>query len=150
MLEVMDGFLSESEVRLRALTSNLGHLFARPEPRELFHTLVEGMLSNLERKNGWTLAQRAGHIIKKGDRSVGVAPHYCGATNSTENCRVTVLMTYAGARCRQAGIPVGVGFATKLDLAVQLLAEAIEAEVPFGWVAMDGGYGQYTQDPHLV
>jgi SRSO17 transposase len=36
-----------------------------------------------------------------------------------------------------------VGFATKLDQAIELLADAIAAEVPFGWVTMDGGYGQY-------
>ncbi|MCA2217472.1 transposase [Jidongwangia harbinensis] len=46
------------------------------------------------------------------------------------------------ARCHEAGIPTQVGFATKLDLAVELLAEALAANVPFGWVTMDGGYGQ--------
>lgn len=211
MLKVMDGYLSECDDRLRAWLGSLGHLFARPEPREVFAALVEGMLSQLEKKNGWTLAQRAGHthpgriqsflnrgawraedleaeirryvvaelgspdacliiddtqIIKKGTRSVGVAPQHCGATNQTENCQVTVLLTYAGAdghavighrlylparwtddrdRCREAGVPDTVGFATKLDLAVDLLTDAVDAEVPFGWVAMDGGYGQYAQ-----
>lgn len=49
------------------------------------------------------------------------------------------------ARCREAGIPTQVGFATKLDLAQELLAKALAANVPFGWVTMDGGYGQYPQ-----
>jgi SRSO17 transposase len=49
------------------------------------------------------------------------------------------------ARCREAGIPASVGFATKLDQAVELLAEAVDAKVPFSWVTMDGGYGQYPQ-----
>lgn len=207
----MDEFLSECDSRLRELTNGLGHLFARPEPREIFHALVEGMLSKLEKKNGWTLAQRAGHshpgrvqtflcrgawsaaaleaeirqyvvaelgspqafliiddtqIIKKGTRSVGVAPQHCGSTNQTENCQVTVLLTYAAdlghavighrlylprrwtedpARCRAAGVPPDIGFATKLDLAIELLDEALTARVPFGWIAMDGGYGQYAQ-----
>jgi len=211
MLKVMDGYLSECDTRLREWLGSLGHLFARPEPREVFAALVEGMLSQLEKKNGWTLAQHAGHthpgriqsflnrgawsaedleseirryvvaelgcrdacliiddtqIIKKGTRSVGVAPQHCGSTNQTENCQVTVLLTYAGAdghavighrlylparwtedrdRCRAARIPATVGFATKLDLAVELLTEAVDAKVPFGWVAMDGGYGQYAQ-----
>ncbi|WMX48773.1 IS701 family transposase [Streptomyces roseicoloratus] len=39
----------------------MGHLFARPEPREVFADLVEGLLSDLGRKNGWTMADRAGH-----------------------------------------------------------------------------------------
>jgi SRSO17 transposase len=211
MLKVMDGYLSECDARLREWLDSLGHLFARPEPREVFAALVEGMLSRLEKKNGWTLAQHAGHthpgriqsflnrgawnaddleaeirryvvaelgcpdavlviddtqIIKKGTRSVGVAPQHCGSTNQTENCQVTVLLTYAGTdghavighrlylparwtedrdRCREAGIPDTVGFATKLDLAVELLAEALDAQVPLRWVAMDGGYGQYPQ-----
>src|SRR5512139_422188 len=211
MLKVMDGYLSECDERLREWLGSLGHLFARPEPREVFTALVDGMLSQLEKKNGWTLAQHAGHthpgriqsflnrgawraedleaeirryvvaelgcpdacliiddtqIIKKGTRSVGVAPQHCGSTNQTENCQVTVLLTYAGAdghavighrlylparwtedrqRCRTAGVPDTVGFATKLDLAVELLAEARDARVPFRWVATDGGYGQYPQ-----
>jgi SRSO17 transposase len=211
MLEVMDGYLSECDSRLRELLGGLGYLFARPEPREVFQVLVDGMLSQLEKKNGWTLARHAGHthpgrvqsflnrgawsaedleaeirryvvaelgspdacliiddtqIIKKGTMSVGVAPHHCDSTNQTENCQVTVLMTYAGPdghavighrlylparwtsdrqRCRKAGVPDTVGFATKLDLAIELLAEALNAGVPFRWVAMDGGYGQYAQ-----
>ncbi|WP_370321415.1 IS701 family transposase [Actinoplanes sp. ATCC 53533] len=174
-------------------------------------TWSRGLLSDLEKKNGWTLAQRAGHthpgrmqtflsrgawraedletevrayvvghlgapdgvlivddtqMIKKGDKSVGVAPQHCGATNQIENCQVVVMLTYAGpaghafighrlylpkrwtddaGRCREARIPATVGFATKLDQAIELLTEAVDAGVPFGWVTMDGGYGQYPQ-----
>ncbi|MGW7384521.1 IS701 family transposase [Streptomyces sp. NPDC054794] len=46
---------------LAALTGGLGHLFARPEPRDVFADLIEGLLSDLGRKNGWTMAGRAGH-----------------------------------------------------------------------------------------
>ena len=207
----MDDLVDGWESRLRELTGRVGHLFARPEPREVFADLVDGLLSDLEEKNSWTLAQRAGHghpgrmqsflcrgawsasaleaevrryvvehlgdpdgvliiddtqMIKKGGKSVGVAPQHCGATNQIENCQVAVMLTYAGpaghafighrlylpkrwtddvARCHEAGIPAEVGFATKLDLAQQLLAEALDAQVPFGWVTMDGGYGQYPQ-----
>ncbi|GGN48265.1 SRSO17 transposase [Actinoplanes campanulatus] len=105
-------------------------------------------------------------MVKKGDKSVGVAPQHCGATNQIENCQVAVMLTYAGpaghafighrlylpkrwtddpARCREARIPAGVGFATKLDQAIELLSEAVDAGVPFGWITMDGGYGQYPQ-----
>jgi SRSO17 transposase len=207
----MDDLVSGWESRLRELTGRMGHLFARPEPRQVFGDLVEGLLSDLEKKNCWTLAQRAGHchpgrmqaflsrgawssdaleaevrdyvvehlgnpggvliiddtqMIKKGDKSVGVAPQHCGATNQIENCQVAVMLTYAGpaghafighrlylpkrwtgdpVRCRKAGIPAEVGFATKLDQAVELLTEAVTAKVPFAWVTMDGGYGQYPQ-----
>lgn len=214
MIDALEGQLSEWDRELRSLLGRVGHLFSRPEPREVFKDLVEGLLSDLEKKNGWTLAQRAGHthpgrmqsflcrgawsaveleaevrryvvqelgsaeavlivddtqIVKKGRRSVGVAPQHCGATNQTENCQVAVMLTYASAaghafighrlylparwsddpaRCAAAGVPAGVGFATKPQQAVQLLGEAIEAQVPFGWAAMDGGYGQYATVRH--
>ncbi|GBQ04453.1 transposase [Streptomyces spongiicola] len=55
--EHVEGWAEE----LASLTAGLGHLFARPEPREVFADLVEGLLSDLGRKNGWTMAVRAGH-----------------------------------------------------------------------------------------
>jgi SRSO17 transposase len=55
--EHVEGWAEE----LASLTAGLGHLFARPEPREVFADLVEGLLSDLGRKNGWTMAERAGH-----------------------------------------------------------------------------------------
>jgi SRSO17 transposase len=61
IFEVMDDLVSGWESRLRELTGRVGHLFARPEPRQVFHDLVEGLLSGLEKKNCWTLTQRAGH-----------------------------------------------------------------------------------------
>jgi SRSO17 transposase len=211
IFEVMDGLVEGWESRLRELIGRMGHLFARPEPWEVFGDLVEGLLSDLEKKNCWTLAQRAGHthpgrmqsflcrgawsaqaleaevrdyvvehlgdpdgvliiddtqMIKKGDKSVGVATQHCGATNQIENCQVAVMLTYAGPaghafighrlylpkrwtddpqRCREAGIPAKMGFATKLDQAIELLAEALAAKVPFAWATMDGGYGQYPK-----
>ena len=214
MLDVMGSHIADCESELRALTSSFGHLFARPEPREIFHDVVEGLLSDLGKKNGWTLAERAGHaqpgriqtflcrgawsaaalegevrdyvvenlgsseavlivddtqMIKKGVKSVGVAPQHCGATNQTENCQVAVMLTYATeaghafighrlylpkrwcddrARCAEAGVPDRVGFLTKPEQAVELVAEAWGAGVPFGWVAMDGGYGQHPRVRH--
>nr|WP_083977332.1 transposase [Kitasatospora azatica] len=44
------------------MLGGLDHLFARPEPREVFADLVEGLLSDLRRKNAWTMAARAGHV----------------------------------------------------------------------------------------
>ena len=52
------------------------------------------------------------------------------------------------ARCAAAGIPAQVRFATKPEQAVELLGEAIDPQVPFGWVAADGGCGQYATVRH--
>jgi SRSO17 transposase len=70
-------------------------------------------------------------VIKKGDKSVGVAPQHCGATGQTENCQVMPMLSYASGRghafidralylprrwtddpqrCAAAGVPAGRGF----------------------------------------
>jgi SRSO17 transposase len=105
--------------------------------------------------------------IKKGGKSVGVAPQHCGLTNQTENCQVMPMLTYATtaghafidralylpavwtsdeARCQAAGIPTDQGFATKPRLVQHMLARAITAGVPCDWFAADSGYGR---DPEL-
>ncbi|MHA6757179.1 hypothetical protein [Streptacidiphilus sp. PAMC 29251] len=38
---------------LAILLDGFGHLFARPEPREVFADVVQGLLSDAKRKNGW-------------------------------------------------------------------------------------------------
>lgn len=45
-------------------------------------------------------------------------------------------------RCRAAGIPDEVGFATKIEMARQMLDRAFAAGVPAAWVTMDEVYGQ--------
>ncbi len=37
------------------------HRFARSEPRESALAYMRGLIAPLERKNGWTLAEEAGH-----------------------------------------------------------------------------------------
>lgn len=43
------------------LTARPGHPFARPEPQEALADPVEGLPSDLRRRNGWTMAERPGH-----------------------------------------------------------------------------------------
>jgi SRSO17 transposase len=95
---------------------------------------------------------------KKGTKSVGVAFQHCGPTGDIRNCRTMVMLTYATAaghafidrrlylpeewttdpaRCREAGVPEQVAFATKPELAITMLAEAHAAKVPFTWVLAD-------------
>ncbi|MGW1762180.1 IS701 family transposase [Streptomyces mirabilis] len=203
-MEHVEGWAEE----LAALTDGLGHLFARPEPREVFADLIEGLLSDLGRKNGWTMAGRAGHatphriqkflgeaswsadgllaevqayaarelgdpsatlvlddtqVIKKGDKSVGVGHQHCGTTGDIRNCQVMVMLTYTAAsghtfydrrlyvpeswtgdreRCRAAGVPDEVAFATKPQLGIAILRGAVAGRPPFSWVAADADYGK--------
>jgi len=103
-------------------------------------------------------------FLKKGKMSAGVARQYTGTAGRVENCQVGVFLAYAGPdgaralidrelylpekwcsdrdRCRAAGIGDEEGFATKPKLAQDMLGRAVEAGVPFSWVAADEVYGQ--------
>jgi hypothetical protein len=103
-------------------------------------------------------------IPKKGTKSAGVAPQYCGARNTVVNCQVGVFVAYVSTRgtalvdrelylpkgwtehrerCPEAGIPEQVGFACKQQLAAKMLARLV-GRVPAGWVAADAAYGPDT------
>src|SRR5712692_6223939 len=96
-------------------------------------------------------------FLKKGKQSAGVARQYSGTAGRRENCQVGVFLLYASAkgaafidralyvpeewtvdrvRCRQAGIADEVGFATKGELAQQMLGRALTAGVPADWVVV--------------
>jgi hypothetical protein len=47
LVDVTEGRLGEWAEELAVLLGGLGHLFARPEPREVFADLVEGLLSGV-------------------------------------------------------------------------------------------------------
>jgi SRSO17 transposase len=101
-------------------------------------------------------------FLKKGHHSTGVARQYSGTAGRIENCQVGVFLTYASryghafidrelylpkawvdepTRCRRVGIPDARRFATKPQLARQMLARALAARVPARWVAGDSMYG---------
>jgi SRSO17 transposase len=101
--------------------------------------------------------------LKKGAHTVGVQRQYTGTAGKVDNAQVAVYLAYATtaghgvvdrelylpqgwiddpARCRAAGVPDQVGFATKPELARRMLERALEAGVPAGWVTADEVYGQ--------
>jgi SRSO17 transposase len=102
-------------------------------------------------------------FVKKGIRSAGVARQYTGTTGKVDNCQLGVFLAYASSRgralidrelylptswtedrdrCARAGVPDEVGFATKPQLGVAMLARAHRAGVLTGWVTADEAYGQ--------
>ncbi|BEK86135.1 hypothetical protein NSERKGN1266_65780 [Nocardia seriolae] len=201
---VLDRVVAE----LDSLMSRIGGRFARSEPRERVREYVSGLLAGLERKNGWTLAERAGEtgpqgmqrllraadwdveavrddvrdyvverlgdpeavlagdetgFLKKGVKSAGVQRQYSGTAGRTENCQIGVFLAYASThghalidrelyvpqswtsdreRCREAGIPDEVAFATKPRQMIAMLERAVAAKVPFRWFTADEAYGQ--------
>jgi SRSO17 transposase len=183
-------------------------VFAEAPSRRRARAYLLGLLSQAERKNGWTIAEFAGDLspagmqrllnfyawdedaardvlrgyvtrhlgdpgavlavdetgfLKKGTMSAGVARQYTGTAGRVENSQVGVFLAYAASdgaralidrelylpkawtadrdRCRGAGIGDDVAFATKPELAWQMIERAAEAGVPFSWVTGDEVYG---------
>jgi len=181
--------------------------FPRREARRRAWAYIRGLLSPVERKNGWQLAEVNGdatpygvqHLLgraqwdadalrddlrpyviehlgapqavlvvdetgflKKGQHSAGVARQYSGTAGRVENCQLGVFVTYAtpqghlmldrelylptewtdnATRCQGAGIPAERLFATKPQLAQQMLKRAFDHGVPAAWVTGDSVYG---------
>ena len=101
-------------------------------------------------------------FLKQGRKSVGVKRQYSGTAGKVENCQIGVFLAYGsrhGAafldrglylpqewaedveRRREAGVPEGVVFRTKAQLAQGMIGQAVAAGVPFGWVTGDTVYG---------
>jgi SRSO17 transposase len=103
--------------------------------------------------------------LKKGVHSVGVQRQYSGTAGRVENSQVGVFLGYASRhghtlvdrriylpaswaddrdRCRAAGVPDEIGFATRSELAADMIDAAVAAGVPTRWVAADEAYGNNT------
>jgi SRSO17 transposase len=108
-------------------------------------------------------------FLKKGVKPAGVQRQYFGTAGRTENCQIGVFQAYTShqghalidrelyvpeswtsdrERCRAAGIPDEVEFATKARQMIALLTRALAAGVPFAWFTADEVYGQagYLRD----
>jgi SRSO17 transposase len=127
--------------------------------------LRDYVVEHLGHEQGVLVADESG-FLKKGTRSVGVQRQYSGTAGRIENCQIGVFLTYASPRgralidrelylpehtwcadrerCRQAGVPDEVAFATKPKLAQRMIERALQAGVPFGWVTADEVYGQHA------
>jgi SRSO17 transposase len=99
---------------------------------------------------------------KKGTKSVGVKRQYSGTLGRTDNCQVAVFANYCSTkghtfidrrlflpeewaadrdRREEAGVPPGVVFRTKPQLALEMVAGAVTQGVPLRRVGGDGVYG---------
>jgi SRSO17 transposase len=202
--------LEEVEVWAKELTivgTRIGRRFERAEPRERAVRYIQGLMSDISRKNGWQLAEYAGEatpdgmqrllstatwdvegvrddlreyvveeigtpegilvidetgFLKKGQHSVGVKRQYSGTAGRVENCQIGVFLSYASAKGHAlidreiylpkewvtdvtrrtiAKVPTTIQFATKPELARQMLERAFAADVPCAWVTGDSIYG---------
>ncbi len=83
---------------------------------------------------------------KKGQHSVGVARQYCGVLGKQDNCQVAVSVAWASDRRRRraAGVPDGISFQPKWQIALGQIRTLQAAGVPPAPVAADAGYGDTT------
>ena len=101
-------------------------------------------------------------FTKKGQHSAGVQRQYSGTAGRIENSQIGVFLLYASPaghafldralylpkswtqdreRCRRAGIPDDVEFASKPELARRMLECAMDQDIPAAWVTGDSVYG---------
>ena len=198
---------------LTELHARLESCFARPEPYVQARKYMAALMSDLPRKNGWTVAEHAGdatpdrtqrllnHAVwdneraagvvrgfvvehlapgaelmvgaldesghqKQGSATAGAKRQYMGCAGRVANGVNTVYCTYAtpgghslaGARIwvpaeqledpdrRVAlGIPEAVEFATKPQLATQIVADMVADQTMPPWFAGDEVYGRSPQ-----
>jgi SRSO17 transposase len=119
------------------------------------------VLEHLTHPAGVFVADETG-FLKKGTKSAGVQRQYSGTAGRIENCQLGVFLTYVAPtgralidrelylpvswtddrdRCQQAGIGDDVPFATKPELAQQMLQRLLDAGIEIGWFTADEAYG---------
>jgi SRSO17 transposase len=119
------------------------------------------VIEHLGEEHGILVIDETG-FVKKGKKSAGVARQYSGTAGRRENVQIGVFLLYASAkgyafldralylpeewtqdrvRCREAAIPEEIVFATKGNLAQQMVAQAIATGTPAQWVVADTVYG---------
>lgn len=200
------GWVEEFEV----LFARAAPAFRRVEPRRRAKAFVKALLSPIESRSCWQIAEYAGepdpggmqrllasavwdeawvraqvrdYVVaafgaggvlivdetgdaKKGEMTVGVQEQYSGTLGRIDNAQVSVHLGYAttaGARAlidcalylptvwaddpprrTVAGVPADVRFATKPQLALRMIEDALDAGVDAAWVAGDEVYGNDT------
>jgi SRSO17 transposase len=105
---------------------------------------------------------------KSGKKSVAVNRQYCGTLGKVDNCQVAVFSSLVRGsssvlidgrlyvpkdwtddsdRCHDAGIPKGIIFKSKSQLALDSVRHLRDLGIRFSWVGIDGGYGK---EPHFL
>lgn len=130
----------------------------------VFAQFIEGLLAELPAKNGWTPAERAGHVTA--DRMQWLLNGSVWDADLLRDAVRDYVVTHLGdadaslviddTQAQKKGTTsVGVGFQhcgltgdvrTQPELAIAMLDRVKAADVPFAWILADAGYGR---DPQL-
>ena len=130
------------------------------EESKVWNQIRREVIGHLEPFESWIVDETG--WIKQGEHSVGVAWQYCGAVGKQANCQVNVQLAVSdgvvaapiGAqlflpqswiedsrRRNQAGVPQELGYATKAEIALKLIDQALADEVQPAPVLGDSVYG---------
>ena len=122
---------------------------------------VEHLRDNVSLGDGVLINDDTG-FPKQGEHSVGVARQYCSELGKVANCQVAVTCHYADAgaswpvnarlylpsewfddpqRLKASGVPEGIEFQTKPEIALALVDSANRIGIPHRAVVADCGYG---------
>ena len=134
---------------------------ARWDADEVRDDLRAYVIDHLGEEDGILVIDETG-FLKKGTKSVGVKRQYSGTAGRIENCQVGVFLAHVTSQGRafmdrelylpeewaedperreEAGVPEGVEFATKPEIALKMLQRAEAAGVKPTWVTADEVYG---------
>jgi SRSO17 transposase len=155
--------------RVQAAHQSLHHLVAKAEwsDQAVLASIRDQVLPKITQRgavNAWIIDDTG--FPKKGANSVGVARQYCGQLGKQHNCQIAVSLSVANdhaslpidyrlylpepwandpARRARAGVPDGVPFQTKPQIALAQIRAAHAAGVPRACVLADAGYGVDTE-----
>jgi SRSO17 transposase len=137
--------------------------FIRDSPWEdesVWQTIRREVAPHLEPIEAWIVDETG--WPKQGKHSVGVSHQYCGALGKQTNCQVSVEIVVSDGlvaapmagrlylpeswlndrpRCQVAGVPEDVEFATKSQIALELLRRMVADEIARAPVLGDSAYG---------
>jgi SRSO17 transposase len=165
-IEPMAARLASSDVR--RLHQSLHHLVADAawSDKEMLAQVRRQVLPAMQKHGpvvAWIVDDTA--FPKQGKYSVGVARQYCGQIGKHDNCQAAVSLSVStwnsslpiawrlylpevwcqdAERRQKAGIPEGMAFQTKPEIALEQIRQAMEEKVPRGVVLTDAGYGNGT------
>jgi SRSO17 transposase len=148
--------------RLRVDSQSLQHLIADSPWDEagVWQAVRREIIPSLGPLAAWIVDETG--WLKQGTHSVGVSHQYCGAVGKQANCQMAVELaatdgeiaaplggrlylpqswTQDPARRRAAGVPREIAFATKPQIALTLIDEALADGVPRAPVLGDCAYG---------
>lgn len=153
---------------VRSAHQAMHHLVAEAtwDDRALLSSVAQQVAPVLLRKEPrcWWILDDTAHA-KKGIHSVGVARQYSGRLGKTDNCQVAVSLSLANhhgslplhyqlylprewtvepKRCERAGVPKGIEFQTKGQIARSQIEATLKAGISPGVVLADAGYGDET------